>query len=541
GGEEEEEEELEKGIPIMAGGGGPRGGSAVGSMGVSGNDASACGGSSSLGGGVGGDSSGTRNGNGSGGDDDGANDSAAAAATAPSSGAVVQYRPPPPPALLLAKSRGRTLVRRNPTTSHPSRHHPTTTNPPATAPSNPSSHRHHRFSTSSYHHHQTPSASSPNYWLLPQPLYIAVPTPLLCRLALCPPLKSLWVAQVSSLDAPTGRVSVAFLKVVGAATLLADLPGPAAAALEQCQRLVCGLLGGAGGYLVEGCGNGLVLAAFGSPAAAAEWALDCVDGLKRLDWDPALLSHELCEEVVTLAAQRAVVQSVTGPSGGGGTPPPPQLGSTPSPAPAPAPTGASLAAAAAAGAAAGGAASRLRSGAAAPGAGGAGGAGAGGEGSGAAGATAFVRPASVALSRQATTLSRGLRIKVGIDVGFAACSLTATSGRLSYRGRVMNRAARIAGIAAAGQVLCSGAAWEGVTAEALRPPSGGGLPPCLNLSAVSLGPMVLKGIKEPLEVLQCVRDEEGHLALQLQLQQQQMGVGVPATVGMAQEGQQQQQ
>ncbi|GIL49556.1 hypothetical protein Vafri_5901, partial [Volvox africanus] len=36
---------------------------------------------------------------------------------------------------------------------------------------------------------------------LPQPLYVAVPSGLLCRLALVPPLRSRWVSQLSSLDA----------------------------------------------------------------------------------------------------------------------------------------------------------------------------------------------------------------------------------------------------------------------------------------------------------------------------------------------------
>ncbi len=69
--------------------------------------------------------------------------------------------------------------------------------------------------------------------------------------------------------------------VVGASTLLTELPGPAARALDQFQRLVYRLLGSKGGYLVEG-DDGLVLAAFASSSAAVEWALDCVSGLKKL-------------------------------------------------------------------------------------------------------------------------------------------------------------------------------------------------------------------------------------------------------------------
>ncbi len=90
---------------------------------------------------------------------------------------------------------------------------------------------------------------------------------------------------------------------------------------------------------------------------------------------------------------------------------------------------------------------------------------------------------------------------MGIDVGFAAHSLTDASGRLSYRGKVMNRAARIAGVASPGQVLCSGAVWE-AAAE-----GGEGL--LQSVAGVSLGCMKLKGISTPVEVMQCIRGAEG--------------------------------
>jgi hypothetical protein len=46
------------------------------------------------------------------------------------------------------------------------------------------------------------------------------------------------------------------------------------------------ILGASGGYLVEG-GDGFVLAAFASPAAAIEWALDCEAALKTQVRDPS--------------------------------------------------------------------------------------------------------------------------------------------------------------------------------------------------------------------------------------------------------------
>ncbi|GFH23909.1 guanylate cyclase domain-containing protein, partial [Haematococcus lacustris] len=48
-------------------------------------------------------------------------------------------------------------------------------------------------------------------------------------------------------------------------------------------------------------------------------------------------------------------------------------------------------------------------------------------------------------------LLRGLRLKVGVDVGEVACDLTPANGRFNYRGRCLNRAARINSIAETGQ------------------------------------------------------------------------------------------
>ncbi|GFH18833.1 uncharacterized protein HaLaN_15698, partial [Haematococcus lacustris] len=48
-------------------------------------------------------------------------------------------------------------------------------------------------------------------------------------------------------------------------------------------------------------------------------------------------------------------------------------------------------------------------------------------------------------------LLRGLRLRVGVDVGEVACDLTPANGRFNYRGRCLNRAARINSIAESGQ------------------------------------------------------------------------------------------
>ncbi len=84
-----------------------------------------------------------------------------------------------------------------------------------------------------------------------------------------------------------------------------------------------GLLGSAPGYLVEG-GEGLVLAAFGSPAAAVGWALECMEAMRQEEWEPELLAHELCEEVISFGANGGLVEpAIRQGSGRHATLPPP--------------------------------------------------------------------------------------------------------------------------------------------------------------------------------------------------------------------------
>ena len=72
------------------------------------------------------------------------------------------------------------------------------------------------------------------------------------------------------------------------------------------------------------------------------------------------------------------------------------------------------------------------------------------------------------VSRQAATLARdsdgqphprphsplpsGLRLKAGCDLGRVTAAVNPTTGRMDYRGRAMNKAARVASKAASGQV-----------------------------------------------------------------------------------------
>eukprot|EP00198_Chlamydomonas_reinhardtii_P007848 XP_001697185.1 predicted protein [Chlamydomonas reinhardtii] len=276
-------------------------------------------------------------------------------------------------------------------------------------------------------------------------VFLAVHPSLVCRLALAAPLRVVRPCAQGSLAAPVLRVTVVFMKVAGAALLLQDLPGPAARALDAFLRLAAGLLGAAGGYLVEG-GDGLALAVFASPAAATRWALDTVAALKRYPWEEALLSHELCAEELAIGGAVAVshtasqatvaVGNGTGGGGGGG----------------------------------GGLPHQSRS------------------------------PHSFTLQRSRTIMQTGPRIKCGLDVGEVTHTLTEASGRLSYRGRPMNRAARIAGICAAGKVLVSGDVWAAACEE------DAGM--AYSYSGISLGAIPLKGVAQPIEVVEVVRELE---------------------------------
>lgn len=68
------------------------------------------------------------------------------------------------------------------------------------------------------------------------------------------------------------------------------------------------------------------------------------------------------------------------------------------------------------------------------------------------------------------------------------------TGRLTYRGKVMNRAARIASTASTGQVLCSTKAWNAAL-DVLGSHS--------SVTATSLGKFRLKGVAELIEIFHC--------------------------------------
>ncbi|GLI65577.1 hypothetical protein VaNZ11_009149 [Volvox africanus] len=241
-----------------------------------------------------------------------------------------------------------------------------------------------------------------------QQIYQALPRQLLCRLALQPPLKVLRTVAAGALDAPVGRVAVAFLTVVGAATLQswnAEIMQQALGVFQAVFWTAAAANATRGAYLVEFTSEGLLLAAFASTADALATCMAVQSDLLVAEWPPELLEHDMCEEVAIAT---------------------PQPGGT------------------------------------------------------------IVRE----------VLFRGLRVKAGVDCGLARASLNGATGRIAYRGRVMNRAARINARGSSGQVLCSRSAWQAASeAEEVGPAARG-------LAALSLGHVMLKGICEPMEILE---------------------------------------
>ncbi len=89
-----------------------------------------------------------------------------------------------------------------------------------------------------------------------------------------------------------------------------------------------------------------------------------------------------------------------------------------------------------------------------------------------------------------TIMLRGLRIRAGLDCGRLHGEIACLTGRMSYRGRYMNRAARIAAVAGTGQILAS----ADVTAAC------SGTMAAHRYTATSLGLQRFKGVAGPVEV-----------------------------------------
>mmetsp|Transcript_26012 Transcript_26012/g.66177 ORF Transcript_26012/g.66177 Transcript_26012/m.66177 type:complete len:91 (+) Transcript_26012:790-1062(+) len=82
---------------------------------------------------------------------------------------------------------------------------------------------------------------------------------------------------------------------------------------------------------------------------------------------------------------------------------------------------------------------------------------------------------------------------MGMDAGDVAARLSPATGRMTYSGKCMNRAARIAGMANTSQVLCSKGVW---TASRNDPEI-----QSMGIAGVSLGMQELKGTR--VEVIHC--------------------------------------
>ncbi|KAG1676736.1 hypothetical protein FOA52_005025 [Chlamydomonas sp. UWO 241] len=108
-------------------------------------------------------------------------------------------------------------------------------------------------------------------------------------------------------------------------------------------------------------------------------------------------------------------------------------------------------------------------------------------------------------------LFRGPRIKIGIDAGKAQADVAPLTGRMSYHGKVMNRAARISSKASSGRQWCSVAVWEQAKGrKGVRLLAAG-------IRGTQLGAFSLKGVTEDVKL---VEQEE-----QQQQQQQEQGQG----------------
>ncbi|GIM07561.1 hypothetical protein Vretimale_11650 [Volvox reticuliferus] len=155
------------------------------------------------------------------------------------------------------------------------------------------------------------------------------------------------------------------MMLFGATKAVAELGQPAVNALQQFKSLVTRECCDCGGFVVEAT-DGLCLAAFMEPAAAAIWALRCQTNLCAHNWSPEVLASPYFREVREYQ--------------------------------------------------------RIQRGRGQPG------------------------------RRVTNVICRGPRIRTGISVGSVTAEVSSATARLSYRGKVMNRSARVASQATDNQV-----------------------------------------------------------------------------------------
>jgi len=100
-------------------------------------------------------------------------------------------------------------------------------------------------------------------------------------------------------------------------------------------------------------------------------------------------------------------------------------------------------------------------------------------------------------------LFRGLRIKCGVDYGAVMTDIAPSTGRATYRGKVVSRASRMFGMVKSGQVVMSNAAWDLAAVENNAALIAGTLPPEKEIVGTALGAQKLRGVSEEVELVQC--------------------------------------
>eukprot|EP00798_Chlamydomonas_sp_ICE-L_P020585 gene20585-27382_t len=103
-------------------------------------------------------------------------------------------------------------------------------------------------------------------------------------------------------------------------------------------------------------------------------------------------------------------------------------------------------------------------------------------------------------------IMRGLRLKAGVAWGPVHHNICVTTGRMAYRGRVMNRSARVMAMASSAEVLCTGAAYTQVLNSQRLRGHYKGCALCGNIRATQKGVFDLKGIRDPVTIYRCLKD-----------------------------------
>uniref|UniRef100_A0A7S3VSP0 Guanylate cyclase domain-containing protein n=1 Tax=Dunaliella tertiolecta TaxID=3047 RepID=A0A7S3VSP0_DUNTE len=300
-------------------------------------------------------------------------------------------------------------------------------------------------------------------------LYQVLPRQLVHRAPQLGPVRSIHQLSHGFLEAPSNSAAICFMTVSYLKALELWNPDVTAAALKLWHTTVQGILIKRGGYLVE-AGDGLCLAAFSRPSSAIRWALECIEACLNADWPAELLETEFGEEQYFMPMQRRNI-SRNSSSSFLNVPPNAERDEQVS-------------------------------------------------------SIGSVMPSASFphLQSERVLFFRGLRMKVGIDWGAVKADLHAATARVTFRGRVMNRAARISSVAKCGQVWCSEGAWETAAQEINKPDptiveakeegqednaeagttlSNDSSPEIRFVNATPLGPYQLKGIAQNVELYHC--------------------------------------